>query len=134
MSTEDDPLGMKAAMARPLDTAILTGQDNTITGALDMDDPAGIPGWDEMTEAEHLGVYVAGTFTNMENQRDQARRFAARLEGELAEAMRHLRVLAFILDRQGTTFARDTHDLEQANQFLEAVGSPETPDETTEDH
>jgi hypothetical protein len=97
-------------------------------------DPVALPSLDDtavesLTDAESLGVLVAGALHQREIERDKARAMAVEMEQQLAQAVLHLgRVLA-ILDQQGTTFATDSRSVSQANEFLEGLGSDQTPTE-----
>lgn len=96
------------------------------------DDAVELPPPDDLESlslAEHLGILVASHVTMLEQQRDQARMWAVTLEGQLAEAAVRARAVAEVIARVGTTFAADTDTVERLNRFLEAVGSPETPDQ-----
>lgn len=71
--------------------------------------------WEGQTEAERLGLLVVGV--------------ASSLEQRALQATAHLQAVVKVLEAQGTTFAHDTHALEEAQAFLQEVGSDQSPEQ-----
>ena len=88
---------------------------------------------DPLTEAEAIGVLVAGTIVRREDERNAARRFAERFMVELVEAERLLRVL--LESHPPSSFARTNDNLGAAVAFLNRdkpmPGDPEPTQEGT---
>jgi hypothetical protein len=95
---------------------------------------AELDGYADMTETERLALMVAAVAGKLEERAHLATQMCATLEGQNAEALRHLQAMVAVAHAAGTTYAADTDALEAATAFLEDVGSPETPDQPTEDH
>lgn len=84
---------------------------------------------DALSQAEHLGILVAGTITLMEQERDRAREWAVRLEQELNAARTLVADLADLATTLGTTWVGDSRRIAQANEFLNRLDSLESPDD-----
>lgn len=79
------------------------------------------PSPDDLTEAERLGVLVAGCVQEAQDERDRARSTAVALEHEVAQARLHLIAILAVLERAGgTTFAHDTGAVNAASEWLDA--------------
>lgn len=87
-----------------------------------------------LTEAEAIGVLVTGALASRERDRETARRWAVHLEGELAQAERHLAVMTELVTKHGTTWAKDGVNLEAAIGFLnrDRDWEPSTVDQSPE--
>lgn len=94
-------------------------------------DDYGQPVDTDLTDAERLGLLVAGAIASAEHQRDQARALAVDLEQDAAEARQHLAAMVEILGKVGTTWASQSRDLERATEFLAAsvVDSNHSPEQ-----
>ena len=80
-----------------------------------------------LNEPERLGIVVAQAYGNALYERDQARAIAVALEQDLAKALRALR---YAVEKwPETTWAQDTLVQENLKHVLDALESPETPDD-----